>query len=224
MLVSIFTPPHSRPATTFDTSTMLITFIMLGRFLENRAKGQTSAALSRLMSLAPSSALIYTDPIAAQKAADEWDGDNEKSEKNSTTGALEEKTVPTELLEVGDVVILKPGDKVPADGTVIRGDSFVNESMVTGEAMPILKTKGKNLMAGTVNGAGRLDFQVTRAGRDTQLSQIVRLVQEAQTSRAPIQRMADVVAGYFVPIIITLGLATFTAWMILSHVLQTPPT
>ncbi|KAI4721486.1 heavy metal translocatin [Aureobasidium sp. EXF-10727] len=224
MLVSIFTSPHSRPATTFDTSTMLITFIMLGRFLENRAKGQTSAALSRLMSLAPSTALIYTDPIAAQKAADEWDDDNEKSEKNSTSGALEEKTVSTELLEVGDVVILKPGDKVPADGTVIRGDSYVNESMVTGEAMPILKTKGKNLMAGTVNGAGRLDFQVTRAGRDTQLSQIVRLVQEAQTSRAPIQRMADVVAGYFVPIIITLGLATFTAWMILSHVLQTPPT
>lgn len=224
MLVSILTTPHSRPATTFDTSTMLITFIMLGRFLENRAKGQTSAALSRLMSLAPSTALIYTDPIAAQKAADEWDDDNEKSEKNSPRGALEEKTVPTELLEVGDVVILKPGDKVPADGTVIRGDSYVNESMVTGEAMPILKTKGKNLMAGTVNGAGRLDFQVTRAGRDTQLSQIVRLVQEAQTSRAPIQRMADVVAGYFVPIIITLGLATFTAWMILSHVLQAPPT
>jgi Cu+-exporting ATPase len=224
MLVSIFTSPHSRPGTTFDTSTMLITFILLGRFLENRAKGQTSAALSRLMSLAPSTALIYTDPIAAQKAADEWDNENEKSEKNSPVGALEEKTVPTELLEVGDVVILKPGDKVPADGTVIRGDSYVNESMVTGEAMPILKTKGKNLMAGTVNGSGRLDFQVTRAGRDTQLSQIVRLVQEAQTSRAPIQRMADVVAGYFVPIIITLGLATFTAWMILSHVLQTPPT
>jgi Cu+-exporting ATPase len=224
MLVSIITPPHSKPATTFDTSTMLITFILLGRFLENRAKGQTSAALSRLMSLAPSTALIYTDPIAAQKAADEWDGDNEKSEKNSHRGALEEKTVPTELLEVGDVVILKPGDKIPADGTVIRGESYVDESMVTGEAMPILKTKGKNLMAGTVNGAGRLDFQVTRAGRDTQLSQIVRLVQEAQTSRAPIQRMADRVAGYFVPIIITLGLATFTAWMILSHVLQTPPT
>ncbi|KAI5253950.1 heavy metal translocatin [Aureobasidium subglaciale] len=223
MLVSILTPPHSRPGTTFDTSTMLITFILLGRFLENRAKGQTSAALSRLMSLAPSTALIYTDPIAAQKAADEWDG-NEKSEKSSSVGALEEKTVPTELLEVGDVVVLKPGDKVPADGTVIRGDSYVNESMVTGEAMPILKTKGKNLMAGTVNGSGRLDFQVTRAGRDTQLSQIVRLVQEAQTSRAPIQRMADVVAGYFVPIIITLGLATFTAWMILSHILQTPPT
>lgn len=231
MLVSILTEPHSRPATTFDTSTMLITFILLGRFLENRAKGQTSKALSRLMSLAPSTALIYADPIAAMKAAEEWDAasdGNEKSEKKlsdaqATGSAIEERTVPTELIEVGDIVILKPGDKIPADGTVIRGESYVNESMVTGEAMPILKSKGKLLMAGTVNGAGRLDFKVTRAGRDTQLSQIVRLVQEAQTSRAPIQRMADVVAGYFVPIIITLGLATFTAWMVLSHVLPTPP-
>lgn len=228
MLVSILTPPHSRPATTFDTSTMLITFIMLGRFLENRAKGQTSKALSRLMSLAPSTATIYSDPIAALKAVEEWDSTEEKSEKNApdkanTASAMEEKTVPTELIEVGDIVILRPGDKIPADGTVIRGESYVNESMVTGEAMPILKSKGKLLMAGTVNGAGRIDFEVTRAGRDTQLSQIVRLVQEAQTSRAPIQRMADVVAGYFVPIIITLGLATFTAWMVLSHILPTPP-
>ena len=228
MLVSIFTSPHSRPATTFDTSTMLITFILLGRFLENRAKGQTSKALSRLMSLAPSSAVIYVDPIAAVKAAEEWDAVDEKSEKSvsgreASGTSMEEKTVPTELIEVGDIVILKPGDKIPADGTVMRGESYVNESMVTGEAMPILKTKGKLLMAGTVNGAGRLDFRVTRAGRDTQLSQIVRLVQEAQTSRAPIQRMADVVAGYFVPIIITLGLSTFTAWMILSHILSTPP-
>lgn len=225
MLVSILTPPHSRPATTFDTSTMLITFILLGRFLENRAKGQTSKALSRLMSLAPSTAVIYCDPIAAAKAAEEWDAEDEKDEKTRETSvsAMEEKTVATELIEVGDIVILKPGDKIPADGTVTRGESYVNESMVTGEAMPILKAKGKLLMAGTVNGAGRLDFKVTRAGRDTQLSQIVRLVQEAQTSRAPIQRMADVVAGYFVPIIITLGLATFTAWMVLSHILPTPP-
>ncbi|KAL1304268.1 hypothetical protein AAFC00_000679 [Neodothiora populina] len=232
MLVSIITPPHSRPATTFDTSTMLITFIMLGRFLENRAKGQTSKALSRLMSLAPSTAVIYADPIAAMKAAEEWDAassdeadkdEKRDSVKESAGSAIEEKTVPTELIEVGDIVVLKPGDKIPADGTVIRGESYVNESMVTGEAMPILKSRGKLLMAGTVNGAGRLDFKVTRAGRDTQLSQIVRLVQEAQTSRAPIQRMADVVAGYFVPIIITLGLATFTAWMVLSHILPTPP-
>ena len=223
MLVSIFTPPHSRPATTFDTSTMLITFITLGRFLENRAKGQTSRALSRLMSLAPSSAKIYADPIAAAKAAEGWDVPIKDSEKESTGPAIEERTVPTELIEVGDIVIVKPGDKVPADGLVTSGESYVDESMVTGEAMPILKKQGSALMAGTVNGAGRLDFKVTRAGRDTQLSQIVRLVQEAQTSRAPIQRMADIVAGYFVPIIVTLGMATFVAWMILSHFLPQPP-
>jgi Cu+-exporting ATPase len=120
-------------------------------------------------------------------------------------------------------VILRPGDKVPADGIVTRGESFVNESMVTGEAMEIHKKPGSTLMAGTVNNAGRLDFRVTRAGRDTQLSQIVRLVQEAQTSRAPIQRMADKVAGYFVPIIITLAASTFIGWMVLSHILPNPP-
>ncbi|KAF2839445.1 copper-transporting ATPase 2 [Patellaria atrata CBS 101060] len=229
MFVSLFIPPHTRPSTVFDTSTMLITFITLGRYLENRAKGQTSKALSRLMSLAPSMATIYADPIAAAKAAEEWD-DDEKSNAYEKRGnedadgvAAEERIIPTELIEVGDIVVLKPGDKIPADGTVMRGESYVDESMVTGEAMSILKEKGHLLMAGTVNGAGRVDFIVTRAGRDTQLSQIVRLVQEAQTSRAPIQRMADVVAGYFVPIIITLGLVTFIAWMILSHVLPHPP-
>jgi Cu+-exporting ATPase len=224
MLVSICMSPHSRPTILFDTSTMLITFITLGRYLENRAKGQTSKALSRLMSLAPSMATIYADPIAAAKAAEAWSEDAEKDGRASMDGsAIEEKVIATELIEVGDVVILRPGDKIPADGTVTRGESYIDESMVTGEAMPILKKKGALLMAGTVNGAGRLDFVVTRAGRDTQLSQIVRLVQEAQTSRAPIQRVADTVAGWFVPIIITLGLSTFVAWLILSHVLPDPP-
>lgn len=224
MLVSLFIPPHTKPTTLFDTSTMLIAFISLGRYLENSAKGQTSKALSRLMSLAPSMATIYADPIAAAKAAEAWDMTDEKAGRTSTDGnANEEKMIATELIEVGDVVILGPGDKIPADGTVTRGESYLDESMVTGEAMPILKKKGALLMAGTVNGNGRLEFLVTRAGRDTQLSQIVKLVQEAQTSRAPIQRVADTVAGYFVPIIITLGLATFTAWMVLSHVLPYPP-
>ncbi len=228
MIVSMVSPSHSRPSTVFDTSTMLITFITLGRYLENRAKGQTSKALSRLMSLAPSMATIYADPIAAAKAAEAWNtaSAGEKSTDDSKTSngvPAEEKVIPTELIEVGDVVLLKPGDKIPADGTVTRGESYVDESMVTGEAMPILKRKGHHLMAGTVNGAGRVDFVVTRAGRDTQLSQIVRLVQEAQTSRAPIQRMADLVAGYFVPVIISLGLITFIGWMILSHVLPDPP-
>lgn len=228
MLVSILIPPHSRPSTIFDTSTMLITFITLGRFLENRAKGQTSKALSRLMSLSPPMATIYADPIAAAKAAESWDAQHEIDEKKAddseaTGSAVDERTIPTELIEVGDIVILRPGDKIPADGIVMRGESYVNESMVTGEAMPINKRPGSALMAGTVNNAGRLDFKVTRAGRDTQLSQIVRLVQEAQTSRAPIQRMADIVAGYFVPIIITLGLSTFICWMVLSHILPHPP-
>ncbi|EAT81114.2 hypothetical protein HBI56_104430 [Parastagonospora nodorum] len=223
MLVSLFSSQHTKPTTLFDTSTMLFTFISLGRYLENSAKGQTSKALSRLMSLAPSMATIYADPIAAAKAAEGWDLD-EKTDRNSVDGnAAEERVIATELIEVGDVVILRPGDKIPADGTVTRGESYLDESMVTGEAMPILKKKGALLMAGTVNGAGRLEFVVTRAGRDTQLSQIVRLVQEAQTSRAPIQRLADTVAGYFIPVIITLGLATFVAWMVLSHVLPYPP-
>ncbi|MCJ1388698.1 hypothetical protein MMC18_001547 [Xylographa bjoerkii] len=228
MIVSIISPTHTQPSTVFDTSTMLITFITLGRYLENRAKGQTSKALSRLMSLAPSMATIYADPIAAEKAAENWDSSKgvekkESPETGATINAAEEKVIPTELIELGDIVILRPGDKVPADGTVTRGQSHVDESMVTGEAMPIMKHKESHVMAGTVNGAGRLDFRVTRAGKDTQLSQIVTLVQEAQTSRAPIQRIADKVAGYFVPIIISLGLLTFITWMILSRALPHPP-
>ena len=235
MLVSLTSSQHSKPGTVFETSTMLITFITLGRYLENRAKGQTSRALSRLMSLAPSMASIYTDPLAAAKAAEAWSSENEKTsekaiksgkemkEVSQTNNTLEERSIPTELIEVGDVVILRPGDKIPADGNVVSGESYVDESMITGEAMPIQKKKGSTLLAGTVNMAGKLDFTVTRAGRDTQLSQIVHLVQEAQTSRAPIQRLADLVAGYFVPVIISLALATFIVWIVLSHVLAAPP-
>ncbi|KAL8836701.1 MAG: hypothetical protein Q9170_002833 [Blastenia crenularia] len=229
VIVSILMPPHSKPSTVFDTSTMLISFITLGRWLENRAKGETSKALSELMSLAPSMATIYVDPMAAEKAAEDFDKNQKLTEKevdlkeSPTTNAFAEKIVATELIEVGDVVILRPGDKIPADGRVNRGQSFVDESMVTGEPMPISKKKGSALMAGTVNGDGLLNFRVTRAGRDTQLSQIVKAVQEAQTSRAPIQRMADIIAGYFVPTIIGLGLLTFIIWMVMSHVLVNPP-
>lgn len=233
VIIAVLIPPHNKPGTVFDTSTMLITFITLGRWLENRAKGQTSKALSNLMSLAPSMATIYEDPLYAEKLAEDWESPsspvNDRSEKFSDkpqavmNDAAVEKVVPTELIEVGDVVLLRPGDKIPADGTVTRGESYVDESMVTGEPVPVLKKKGQTLIAGTVNGAGRIDFRVTRAGKDTQLSQIVNLVQEAQTSRAPIQRMADLVAGYFVPVIILLGLFTFVTWMILSHVLPNPP-
>ncbi|KAI0597374.1 heavy metal translocatin [Biscogniauxia sp. FL1348] len=226
MVVSFLFPPHTRPSTIFDTSTMLITFITFGRFLENRAKGQTSKALSRLMSLAPSMATIYADPIAAEKAAEGWDTakDSADSKTSGQDGnSIEEKIIPTELISVGDIVVIRPGDKIPADGTIVRGETYVDESMVTGEAIPVQKKKGSNVIGGTVNGHGRVDFRVTRAGRDTQLSQIVKLVQDAQTTRAPIQRLADTLAGYFVPTILVLGFLTFLVWMVLSHVLTNPP-
>ncbi|EEP75757.1 CLAP1 protein [Uncinocarpus reesii 1704] len=227
MLVSMLCMPHTRPSVVFETSTMLITFITLGRWLENRAKGQTSRALSRLMSLTPSMATIYDDPIAIEKAAEGSRGyGNAAEEKDAITSGAKsanQKSIPTELIQVGDVVCLRPGDKIAADGTVIRGESYVDESMVTGEANPIRKIRGNQVIAGTVNGAGWVDFKVTRTGRDTQLSQIVKLVQNAQTNRAPIQRMADIVAGYFVPAILTLGLVTFLGWMVLSHILPNPP-
>ncbi|OAQ76035.1 heavy metal translocating P-type ATPase [Purpureocillium lilacinum] len=231
MTVSLLVPPHTRPSTIFDTSTMLITFITFGRYLENRAKGQTSKALSRLMSLAPSMATIYADPIAAEKAAEAWAKSPESHQRTPRTplptepagSAYEERVVPTELLQVGDIVIIRPGDKIPADGVMVRGETYVDESMVTGEAMPVQKRLGDNVIGGTVNGNGRVDFRVTRAGRDTQLSQIVKLVQEAQTTRAPIQQLADTLAGYFVPTILILGLITFLSWMVLSHVLPNPP-
>lgn len=226
MAVSFISPPHSRPSTIFDTSTMLITFITLGRYLENRAKGQTSTALSRLMSLAPSMATIYADPIAAAKAAETWETWHTAEDAKETAqegNANEEKVIPTELISVGDIVIIRPGDKIPADGIITQGETYVDESMVTGEAIPAQKKKGSSVIGGTVNGHGRIDFRVTRAGRDTQLSQIVKLVQEAQTSRAPIQRLADMLAGVFVPMILTLGFLTFIVWMVLSHVLDDPP-
>lgn len=198
MFAALFsTDPEYHPFTFFDTSTMLIMFVSLGRLLENRAKGRTSAALTDLMALSPSMATIYTDAPAC----------------------TQEKRIPTELVQVGDTVKLVPGDKIPADGTVLRGSSTVDESAVTGEPLPVSKQPGDSVIGGTVNGLGTFDMVVTRAGKDTALAQIVKLVEEAQTSKAPIQAFADKVAGYFVPTVISLALITFVAWMIISHIL-----
>ncbi|KAF8600737.1 copper P-type ATPase CtaA [Ceratobasidium sp. AG-I] len=188
------TNPDFRPAVFFDTSTMLIMFVSLGRYLENLAKGKTSAALTDLMALAPSMATIYTD---APKCT-------------------AEKKIATELVQVGDTVKLVPGDKIPADGTVVRGTSTVDESAVTGEPVPALKQVGDSVIGGTVNGLGTFDMLVTRAGKDTALAQIVKLVEDAQTSKAPIQAFADKVAGFFVPTVISLALVTFLVWMLVA--------
>lgn len=198
MLVALLFPPHSKPKVFFDTSSMLLFFVSLGRYLENRAKGQTSAALSRLMSLTPSTATIYT---------------------SSDSGAQEERTLPTELLQKDDIVILRPGDKVPADGIVVAGETYIDESMVTGEPMPAYKHPDDLVIGGTVNGSGRIDFRVLKAGKDTQLAQIVRMVRDAQVSKTEVQRFADVAAGWFVPVVLSLGVVTFIIWMVLSHVL-----
>ncbi|KAF8634570.1 hypothetical protein AX17_004160 [Amanita inopinata Kibby_2008] len=202
-LLSLFfamfnTESRFRPFLFFETSTMLIMFFSLGRYLENKAKGKTSAALTDLMALAPSMATIYTDaPTCTQ-----------------------EKRIPTELVQVGDTVKLVPGEKVPADGTVVRGSSSIDESAITGEAVPVLKQVGDNVIGGTLNGLGTFDMVVTRAGKDTALAQIVKLVEEAQTSKAPIQAFADRVAGYFVPAVISLAMVTFIAWVVLSHLID----
>lgn len=187
--------PSYHPASFFDTCTMLITFVSFGRYLENLAKGKTSAALSKLMSLAPSSATIYTDAPTCSEV----------------------RKIPTELVQTDDYLRIVPGDKVPADGTVVKGETSVDESMVTGEALPVVKSVGDSVIGGTINGSGTIDMLVKRAGKDTALSQIVKLVEDAQTSKAPIQAFADTVAGYFVPTVISLGVLTFIVWMIVSH-------
>ncbi|EJD34611.1 heavy metal translocatin [Auricularia subglabra TFB-10046 SS5] len=199
MLFAAFdSSPMNHPNVFFDTSTMLIMFVSLGRYLENLAKGKTSAALTDLMALTPSMATIYTDAPECTK----------------------EKRVAVELVQVGDIVKLVPGDKIPADGTVVRGSSTVDESAITGEAVPVVKQAGDAVIGGTVNGLGTFDMTVTRAGKDTALAQIVKLVQDAQTQKAPIQAFADRVAGYFVPAVIALALLTFVAWMVISHLLS----
>lgn len=189
--------PNYRPKTFFDTSTMLITFVSLGRYIENLAKGKTSVALTNLMALAPSSATIFVDP------------------ENYQDGAPTRK-IPTELVEVGDMVLVVPGEKIAADGTVVAGSTTVDESMVTGESLAVAKKPESHVVGGTVNGLGTITFHVTRAGADTTLAHIVKLVEDAQTSKAPIQQFADRVAGIFVPIVIALSLITFFVWLAIS--------
>ncbi|CAG8471387.1 191_t:CDS:1 [Acaulospora morrowiae] len=204
MLYTIYDPSYPRQPVFFDTSTMLITFVMLGRYLENKAKGNTSTALSKLMTLSPSNATILI--------------------KDQQSGRyIKEEKIPTELLQVGDIVKVIPGERIPADGIVISGRSTVDESMVTGEVNPVKKEVDDMVIGGTVNGFGKLEMKVARVGSDTALSQIVKLVEEAQTSKAPIQEFADTVAGYFVPVVVILGLLTFVVWMILANVLDNLP-
>jgi Cu+-exporting ATPase len=170
----------------FDTAATIITLILLGRFLEARARSHTSDAIRKLIGLQPRTARVVRDG--------------------------RELDVPIGTVVAGDVVIVRPGEKVPVDGLVRDGRSAVDESMVTGESIPVTKGLGDEVIGGTLNTSGSFRFEATRVGRDTVLAQIVRLVQEAQGSKAPIQRLADVVASYFVPGVLLIAGLTFVAW------------
>ena len=179
-----------KTAVYFDTAAIIIALILLGRYLEARARGQTSEAIRRLIGLRPNTAAVVRNG--------------------------EELVVPVGTVVPGDVIVVRPGEKLPVDGQVTEGYSAVDESMLTGESMPVDKKPGQPVYGATLNTTGSFRFQATKVGRDTALAQIIRLVEEAQGSKAPIQRLADQVAAYFVPAVISFALASFLFWMLLG--------
>lgn len=172
--------------TYFDTAALIISIILLGRYFESRAKGRTSEAIKRLMGLRPKTAHIVLDG--------------------------KEVETPIEEVEVGHILAVRPGEKIPVDGIVIEGASAVDESMLTGESMPVDKKEGDQVTGATINKNGFLKFRATKVGKDTVLAQIVKLVEQAQGSKAPIQRLADSVAAVFVPVVISIAVLAFLAW------------
>jgi Cu+-exporting ATPase len=180
------------PPVYYEAAAVIIALILLGRLLESRAKGRTGAAIRRLLQLQPQTARIVRD--------------------------LREFDVPVEQVIEGDVLLVRPGEKLPVDGLVISGASAVDESMLTGESLPVEKRAGDQVVGGTLNGTGMFRYRATRVGADTALQQIVRLVEQAQGSRAPIARLADTVSGIFTPIVLAIAVVTFLVWFLVSPV------
>ncbi|MGO9568275.1 MAG: heavy metal translocating P-type ATPase [Desulfomonilaceae bacterium] len=176
------------PHVYYDGAAMIITLILLGRFLEARAKGKTSAAIKRLMGLKPKTARVIKDG--------------------------REMDIPIELVTTGDVILVRPGEKIPTDGVVLSGVSAVDESMLTGESIPVGKEVGSEVFGATINKTGSFTFRATKVGAETALAQIIRLVEEAQGSKAPIQRVADRVASIFVPVVFCIAILTFVIWYV----------
>ena len=183
---SFFLSGGIKPEVYFDTSSLIIVLILLGKLLEARAKGQTSEAIRKLIGLRAKTAHVIRDGV--------------------------EMDIPVEEVLTGDWVLVKPGEKIPVDGIVREGKSAVDESMITGESMPVRKEPGDEVIGATINKTGSFKFQATKVGKDTALAQIIKLVQDAQGSKAPIQKLADVISGYFVPIVISIAIATFIIW------------
>jgi len=178
----------------FETGAVIITLIKLGKYLEARAKGRTSEAIKKLMGLRAKTARVVRDGV--------------------------EKEVPVEEVVIGDLVIVRPGEKIPVDGVVVEGRSSVDESMLTGESLPVEKSPGADVIGATINKLGLLKFEATKVGKETALAQIIRLVEDAQASKAPIQRLADQVSAIFVPGVIAIAVGTFLVWYFL---LPPPP-
>ncbi|WP_275901490.1 heavy metal translocating P-type ATPase [Cohnella algarum] len=177
---------HHAPSLYFETSAILITLVLLGKWFETLAKGRTSEAIRSLMKLRAKTAVVVRDG--------------------------EERQVPAEEVVRGDIVLVRPGEKIPVDGEVLDGESAVDESMLTGESLPVAKKAGDAVFGATINKNGALRFRATKVGKDSALAQIIRVVEEAQGSKAPIQRVADVISGIFVPIVVAVAAAAFVAW------------
>ncbi|PVU86730.1 hypothetical protein BB560_006614 [Smittium megazygosporum] len=187
---------HSKAHCFFEAAAMLITFVSLGRLLENMAKGSASNALAQLIALAPTHALLVL--------------------RNENGDIVDEKLISSQLIQVGDELRIYPGERIPADGIIVDGTTEIDESTVTGEAVPIYKSVGNEAISGTINNSGSIIIKCNRVGSDTTLSQIVKLVEDAQVAKIPIQQFADKVSHYFVPTVLILALCTFIFWMALS--------
>jgi len=186
----LFVAAGREPALYFDTAAIIIALILLGRFLEARAKGQTSEAIKKLMGMQAKTARVVRQG--------------------------QELDIPVEEVALGDIVIVRPGEKVPVDGIIKEGYSSIDESMVTGESMPVEKAAGNEVIGATINKTGSFRFEATKVGKDTVLAQIIKLVEEAQGSKAPIQRLADIISAYFVPAVIAVATITFILWYFLG--------
>src|SRR3989344_2047927 len=174
----------------FEVAALLITFVLLGKWLEARAKGSTSEAIQKLMGLQAKTARILKDG--------------------------QQMDVPIEEVQMGDIVVVRPGEKIPVDGTVTKGLSSIDESMLTGESIPVEKKEGDKVFGATMNGHGSIEFRAEKVGSETALAQIIRFVEEAQGSKAPIQAFADWVSSWFVPAVIGIAILTFVIWMFLG--------